>query len=118
MEYIVFSSYDNRIEDYVYISRHPQIAEMVFETILKDKQNKYDEYVRVLSNLNIDYLSDRNAFISITNATHLLQIFDDPMKIRNLYKIAEEVSPDDPKLFQQQAIFEMKRECKINCVRS
>jgi len=110
LEFIVFSSYDNRIEDYVYVTRHPQIAEMVFETVLREKQDKYDEYIRVLSNLNTDYVSDRNAFISITNATHLLGLFDDPIKIRNLYKIAEGVSPDDPKLFQQQAIFEMKRD--------
>jgi hypothetical protein len=109
LEYIVFTSYNSRIEDYIYTTRHPQIAEMVFETILKDKQEKYDEYIRILLNLNIGYNSDKNAFIAMTNATDLLNLFDDPIKIRNLYSIAEEKSQDDPKLLQQQAIFEMKR---------
>ncbi|NLR58882.1 hypothetical protein HGH93_12270 [Chitinophaga polysaccharea] len=109
LEYIVFTSYNNRIEDYVYKSRHPQIAEMVFETILKEKQEKYDEYIRLITNLNINYSSDKSAFIAITNASELLRLFDDPVKIRNIYDIANEKSVDDPKLFQQQAIFEMKR---------
>ncbi|HEY5367408.1 MAG TPA: SIR2 family protein [Hanamia sp.] len=109
LEYIVFANYDKKIEDYVYTTRHPQIAEMVFETVLKNKQDKYDEYIRILGNLNVDYNSDRNAFIAMTNATDLLSLFDDPIRIRSLYQVAEEKSFNDSKLFQQEAIFEMKR---------
>lgn len=109
LELVVFNDYDSRINDYVYTSRHPQIAEMIFELILKGKQDKYDEYVRIISNLNTDYDSDRTGYIAMTNATSLLSLFDDPVQIRNLFKIAEEKNPNDPKLFQQQAIFEMKR---------
>lgn len=109
LDFVVFNHFDYKINDYVYTTRHPQIAEMVFETILKNKQDKYDEYVRILSNLNIDYDSDRTAFIAMTNATSLLNLFDDPMKITNLYELAESRNGQDPKLLQQKAIFEMKR---------
>ena len=37
----------------------------------------------------------------------LNEIFKDPIRIRNIYDIAEEISPNNPKLIQQRGIYEM-----------
>jgi DNA repair exonuclease SbcCD nuclease subunit len=107
LEFIVFAERNYFINDFVYLTRHQYIAQIIFETVLKSEQDRYDEYVRVLSCLDIDYKSDWKAFLSMTNAHQLLEIFKDPNRIRNLYDYAEKCCSDNPKLLQQRAIFEM-----------
>ena len=107
LEFIVFDSRDYRINDFVYRTRHKQIAEIIFSEVLSDKQMRYDEYLRILSCLDVDYENDRTAFLSMTKARNLKENFSDPEMIRELYKIASESNGDDSKLMQQEAIFEM-----------
>ncbi|RYX87153.1 SIR2 family protein [bacterium] len=99
LEYIVFEEKNYTIGDYVYKTRHPIIAQMLFNTILVDPQSRYDEYIRIFNFLDIDYNSDRAAFLAMTKAKQLIQLFNDPIKLRNLYDVAEKCSPDNPKLF-------------------
>lgn len=107
LDFIVFDKRNKQINDYVYITRNRLIAEIIFERVLTSAQDRFDEYFRILQNLNIDYESDRVAFMSITNARKLLNVFPDPQMIRKLYTEAGNQSKNDPKLLQQQAIFEM-----------
>ncbi|WBV51919.1 SIR2 family protein [Chryseobacterium gambrini] len=107
LEFIVFDRLDNRLGDIVYITRHRQIAEIVFSEVLRTKQLKFDEYYRLLSFLDIDYENDRNAFLSMINARNLMELFSDPEMIRELYQVAIKKNPRDAKLLQQNAIFEM-----------
>jgi len=107
LELIVFASHDDIIRDYVYRSRHPHIAEMVFERVLTDVHDRYDQYVRIISCLDIDYNSDRDAFKGLTNAKQLMSIFKDPSMIRKIYEIATQRFRNDPILTHQEAIFEM-----------
>lgn len=108
LEFLVFDRRDYYINDYVYESRHPLIAEFVVESVLSTEQIRFDEYISLLSNLDIDYDSDRNVFLFLTNAKKLLKFFRNPEKIREIYKTAKERSYEDAKLFQQEAIFEME----------
>lgn len=107
LEFIVFDSRDYRINDFVYRTRHKQIAEIIFSDVLSNKQDRFDEYCRILSCLDVDYENDRTAFLSMTKARNLMENFSDPAMIRELYKLATESNADDPKLMQQEAIFEM-----------
>jgi len=107
LEFIVFDRLDNRLGDMVYITRHRQIAEIVFSEVLRTKQLKFDEYYRLLSFLDIDYENDRNAFLSMINARNLMELFSDPEMIRELYQVAIKKNSRDAKLLQQNAIFEM-----------
>jgi tetratricopeptide (TPR) repeat protein len=107
LEFIVFASENKVIGDYEYRTRHPHIAEMVFETVLVDPQDRYDEYLRILSGLDIDYNADRDALKGMTNAKALRNLFPNPAMVRSIYQIANERSPGDPMLIQQEAIFEM-----------
>jgi len=107
LEFVVFTSKDDLIKDYYYRSRHSHIAEMVFERVLVGQQNRFDEYVRLINNLDIDYRSDREAFKGLLNAKQLLNLFRDPQMTRHLYAVANERVKNDPSLLQQEAIFEM-----------
>jgi tetratricopeptide (TPR) repeat protein len=107
LEFIVFASKDDVINDYVYRSRHSHIAEIVFERVLKRPQDRYDEYVKIISALDTDYNSDREAFKKLINAKSLLDLFADSQMIRQIYDAAKKRVGDDSKLLQQEAIFEM-----------
>lgn len=107
LEYIVFASKDKLIGDYVYRSRHPHIAEIVFERVLSDYQDKYDEFIRIINVLDTGYESDRQALRRMINAKELQQLFSDPQMIRQIYKSATERYDSEAAIFQQEAIFEM-----------
>ncbi|WP_149914697.1 SIR2 family protein [Sphingobacterium cavernae] len=107
LEYIVFTEKNYTISDYIYKTRHPMIAEMVFNAVLVSEQQRYDEYVRILNHLDLDYNSDKATFLSLTKAKTLKDIFKDPIKVRNLFEVAEQCSPNNAKLLQQMAIYEM-----------
>ena len=107
LEFIVFAEKDYFINDYLYSTRHQFIAQMLFEQILKNEQDRYDEYIRILRSLDIDYSSDWSAFLDITNAKKLNEVFNDPIRVNNIYDLAEEICPDNAKLIQQRGIYEM-----------
>lgn len=107
LENLVVARRDYNINDYVYESRHKLIAEFVVSNVLVNEQEKFDEYVKILKNLDVDFGSDKNAFLYLTSGKTLLKNFRDLSKIRMLYSIANKKSIDDPKLMQQEAIFEM-----------
>jgi tetratricopeptide (TPR) repeat protein len=107
LEYIVFPFKDKLTGDYAYRSRHPVVAEKVFERVLINEQDRFDEYIRILNSVDTGYSTDKEAFIRLTNARELISLFKDPQNIRNLYKAANERIGEDPPLMQQEAIFEM-----------
>ena len=107
LEFIVFAREDRIIGDFMYQSRHSLIADLVFEKVLTNAQDRYDEYVRVISALDVSYNTDREAFIGLLKAKPLIELFNDPQMIRQIYDIGKERDSDNPFLMQQEAIFEM-----------
>lgn len=107
LEHVVFAINDDKVKDFAYQTRHPYIAEMVFEQVLNSDQSRFDEYTRIIQNLDIDYYSDNIGFKGILNARTLLKQFRDPQMIRELFALGMERSSDDHMLMQQMAIFEM-----------
>ena len=108
LEFIVFTYKDDVTKDYIYQARHSHIADMVFERVLFDAQERFDEYMRLIRALDVDYNPDREAFRKLLNAKHLMSLFKDPQMIRQLYKSGRERSGEgNPILMQQEAIFEM-----------
>ena len=107
LEFIVFAREDKIIGDFMYQSRHPHIADLVFEKVLTNAQDRYDEYVRVISALDVSYNTDREAFAGLLQAKPLIDLFSDPQMIRQLYKLGKERDSENPFLMQQEAIFEM-----------
>lgn len=107
LENIVFTQMNEKIRDFEFRSRHSHIAEIVFERVLTQPQDRFDEYMRIINAIDVDYYSDQEAFKGITNARELLRLFRDPDMIRQIYASALDRDDDNPMLLQQNAIFEM-----------
>ena len=96
--------------DMAYQARHPWIAEVVFERVLKSADERYDLYLQLLDALDIGYEADPRAFRRLIRARDLVGLFPDPRLVRALYEKARETIGEDAYLYQQRAIFEMRRE--------
>ena len=109
LEHVVSASLDNVIRDYMYSARHPFIAEIVFDRVLKSPEEKYDHYIRCLNALNVDYLCDRKAYRQMIRGRTLLQMFTNVELVENIYKSAKEIGGEDSYYFHQKGLYEMHR---------
>ena len=106
LEFVVFARFNGKIQDYVYQTRHPHIAEMVFQSALTSEPDRFDEYIRIIKYLDADYAADKDAFIGLTNAKSLIDLFTNIDYSRGIYDTALSEYPQDPMLHQQYAIAE------------
>lgn len=95
--------------DMAYVARHPYIAEIVFERVLSNADERFNAYASILDGLNITYQSDLYSFKKMTKGKTVLELFPDHAAAEELYKIAQRVAPEDANLVQQHAIYEMSR---------
>lgn len=109
LEHVVFTEWNEALRENMYRTRHPYIAEILFLRILADQEERYTEYIRCLSGLNLEYSIDSNAFQQMIRANSLLEMFSNHELVRSIYKMAYDVTGDDPHLFHQMAIYEMNR---------
>jgi len=110
LEHVVHTVLDPGTRDMTYIARHPVIAEIVFERILRNQEDRFDVYLRVLKTLNIDYASDRKAFRAMTKGRTLLDLFPDTELAKQIIKAAEGIAGDDPVLIHQKGLYYMHRD--------
>ena len=108
LESIVYHNRNYVINDFVFTTRHQHIAELVFEQVLVNQDLRFQKYISVISKLDIDYDSDFQVFIALTNAKKLMDSFKDIEKIRKIYSVAYDNVGEISSLLQQESIFEMK----------
>ena len=107
LEQVVFASFNEIIRDFVYESRHPFIAEIVFERILKQQEERFDIYLKCLKTLNVDYSSDRRAFRLMIRGRLLLELFPNMELARQIFENAKKMVGNDPYLLHQNGLYEM-----------
>jgi hypothetical protein len=95
--------------DMAYRARHPWIAQVVFQRALVNELERFDLYIGLLSAIDTGYTADRSAYRELIRAKHLLELFPSPNLVDELFRTAEKSNDRDGYLFQQQAIYEMKR---------
>ena len=88
LEHVVHTAYDPLLRDYTYASRHPQIAEIVFQRVLVDHELRLDKYLRCLTALNIDYGTDARAFRQMVRGRTLEQLFPVREMTEHVFKAA------------------------------
>lgn len=93
-------------DDYMYTARHPEIAHMVFEGVLVEDTDRYNEYIRVIKHLNISYDTDRESFRKLLNAKTLQDNFSNHDDIKAIYDVAIEIANEESYLYQQMANYE------------
>jgi tetratricopeptide (TPR) repeat protein len=109
LEHVVLAHKNDNIGDYLYRARHPEIAQIVFQQVLKEPTDRFNEYVRLLRDLNLAYTSDETAFRELTRARNLHELFPNHEDADALFAVAMERAPDDPYLLQQRANYERLR---------
>ncbi|WP_373943245.1 SIR2 family protein [Polaribacter sejongensis] len=107
LESVVYNHRNYVINDYVFTTRHQYIAELVFEQVLVDQDARFQKYINVINSLDVDYESDGQVFIALTNARKLMDTFREVEKIRSIYEVAYENIGEYASLLQQESIFEM-----------
>ncbi|MBN2730792.1 MAG: SIR2 family protein [Balneolaceae bacterium] len=110
LEHVVKVQEDKILGDFLYSARHSEIAEMVFEQILQTPDDKYSEYMKLLHQMNTLYSTDSKAFLGLIKANSILDFFPEYQMAKEIYELAERVSPRDKNVYHQRAIFEMKRD--------
>jgi tetratricopeptide (TPR) repeat protein len=109
LEHVVFAEYDKITRDYLYRTRHPHIADIVFLKILGNTEERFDVYVRTLKALNLAFTTDWHAFWDLIRARSILQLFPAFEMGKALYRAAQEMVGEDPHLLHQMALYEMNR---------
>lgn len=109
LEEIVHAEWNPIIRDYMYRARHPRIAEMVFERILKKPQERFDHYLRCLQELNVTYETDRTAFRRMIRGRAVIDLFPDHQMAKTIYREAERQAASDAYYYHQLAIYELNR---------
>jgi tetratricopeptide (TPR) repeat protein len=107
LEHVVYTSFDSVVRDYMYVARHPVIAEIVFERILKNQEERFDIYLKCLKPLNIDYSCDRRAFRQMIRGRLLIDMFPNPEMVKAVYNTAKELVGEDAYYYHQKGLYEM-----------
>ncbi|PXF29135.1 hypothetical protein WH50_22495 [Pokkaliibacter plantistimulans] len=100
---------ESSIDDIHYKARHPEIAEIVFNRSFSTSLDRYNEYIQILSKINISYESDRSSYRQLMRAKSLHDVFPDYEDVSNIYRYAIETLGRDGYLLQQIANFERIR---------
>ena len=107
LEHLVKVYMDQRSRDYVYVCRHPLIADLVFDYANANPSEKARQIVRVLSKMNIDYEADKTAFIELIKGKTMATIFSDKGLAKQIYNAAEEAGAPLYYIWHQRAVFEL-----------
>jgi cold shock CspA family protein len=99
----------NDTHDVHYTARHSEIAEIVFKRAFTNTEDRYREYISIISRLNISFSSDKESFRSLIKAKALHELFPDYQDVMALYKHAQKSFGDEPYLLQQMANYERIR---------
>lgn len=109
LEQVVLTDFDPIARDFMYRTRHPHIADIVFQRVLRNQDARYDKYSSCLRELNIDYSTDRSAFSQMTRGRTVLELFPNHDLAVSLYRTARDRVGETHYLLHQMAIYEMNR---------
>lgn len=108
LEKVVVVRKDNN-GDYVYTARHSEIADIVFNRVLIDSSDRYQEYISIIRKLNTSYNTDKYIFRGMIKAKSLDSLFNNLDDVRAIYSYAQENLGQDPYTLQQMANYERLR---------
>lgn len=109
LESIVLTEEYKPALDMAYRARHPWVAQIVFQRALPKPIDRFELYISILREIDVGYTPDRTAFREAIRAHNLLELFSDPLMVEEIFRVAEQASQHDGYLYQQHAIYEMKR---------
>ena len=109
LEHVVRTQHSHVTADYDYAARHPEIAQIVFDRVLTEATDRFNEYIRILRYLNISYSSDRKSFRALIKAKQLHAVFPRCEDVTAIFQAAVDHIGRDAYLLQQIANYERIR---------
>ena len=91
--------------DIQYISRHPEIANIIDRHVLSTPEIRVNEYLEIIKCLNISYTVDEICFKQLLKSRHMLEIFNGSNDALDVYNFALDVIPDNAYLHQHMALY-------------
>ena len=107
LEHVVKNFYDPYVGDRMYTARHAHIADIVFLLNLADSEERFEQIIRILQGVNIDYSSDNEAFRSLIRGKSISELFGSYELGRRIYEYVGKLVGADAHALQQRALFEM-----------
>jgi tetratricopeptide (TPR) repeat protein len=92
--------------DYLYRTRHPSIASMIFRQVCEDDAAMAAQFIHLIDGFDVGYSTDRRTLEGICKGRVLARQFRDPEGARDIFSAATNVAPNQAYLRQQWAIFE------------
>jgi tetratricopeptide (TPR) repeat protein len=102
----IVAAEDDPYSDYVYRTRHPRVANLVYRQVCPDDQTRARQFTRLIDGLDIGYSSDKRALEDITRGRALAETFTAVEEGRAIYERAISIAPAQAFLHQQWALFE------------
>jgi SIR2-like domain len=107
LQQIVTLRTDPKSGDYVYEARHSHIANLVYEIVLKTRDERFDNLLRILVKLNPGFTYDMDAIARLIRATNVESTVSDPNRGRQIYEAALASAGRRAVILHQRGIYEM-----------
>lgn len=107
LENIVSVNYDYKVGDYVYKSRHQNIADIVFSKTLLSAEEKSQQIIKIIRYLNVSYSSDNFAISQMIKGRFLAEEFTNKSLVNSIFNVAEDSGIHPGVVYHQKAVFEL-----------
>lgn len=107
LESVVYAKFDRYVNDYVYRARHPHVASMVFEQVLGQQEERFEQIFKVFSGINVDYASDNEALRNLIRGRRVAEEFQTIEVARKIYECAHNMASNDAYVFHQEGVLEL-----------
>jgi len=107
LEHVVRTVHDWKVKDILFKTRHPLIANLVFNQVLSNQKERADQIIRMLRYMNVDYETDHIAFCELIRGRKVAELFSHRAYADQLYKAANETTAPKGFIEHQRAIFEL-----------
>jgi tetratricopeptide (TPR) repeat protein len=102
----IVSAEEDPYSDYVYKTRHPRVANIVYRQVCPDDETRARQFMRLIDGLDIGYSTDKRALEDMTRGRALAETFSAVEHGRAIYERAISIAPTQAFLHQQWALFE------------
>lgn len=107
LERVVSVLSDWQSRDYVYKARHRDIAEIVFEEVLRAPEDRANQVARIVGCLNTEFESDDRAASTLLKGKLLANEFSDRSLADRIFAAGGHAGVDKTFMLQQRAVFEL-----------
>lgn len=104
---VVIATYDHKVRDYVYRSRHEEISKIVFDLAIPNAEQRMLQLQRILAFMDLNYSSDKKAFFDLLKGRKLAEMFESKGAAIAIFDSAEQSHPPKSYISHQRAILEL-----------